>query len=108
MDLGNMLQKVKQMQDNMQKITEELSKEVVTTGAGRGAVVVKISGEMQVKSISIDPEIAPMNDHKKLEDLLLLAVNESILKAKALAESKIKTVSEFNLPEITNMLGKFK
>ncbi len=107
MDLGNMMKQVQQMQSDMKKIQEDLKNEVVSTGAGRGAVVVTVSGEMELKSLVIDPKLAPMNDPAQLAELIKFAVNEGLAKSKESAAKKMgKIAGGLNIPGLSGMLGK--
>jgi nucleoid-associated protein EbfC len=101
-NFNKMLKQVQQMQEQMQvdmaKAQEELKTEEVEASAGGGMVSVKVTGEREVKAITIDPgaigdaEIAP-EDVEMLQDMLLAAVNEALRSAKALEERKMSGLS---------------
>jgi nucleoid-associated protein EbfC len=89
MDLNKLMQQAQQMQEDMQKAQEEMSKETVEGSAGGGAVTVKATGtgkliEIKIKKEAIDPE-----DPETLEDLVLAAVNSALAAAEELAKSKL-------------------
>lgn len=106
-DMGEMMKKAQQMQADMKKMQEELSNEVITTGAGKGAVLVTINGEMDIKMLAIDPNIAPMDDAKKLSEMVKFAVNEAIAKAKDSAAKKVgKMTGGMNIPGLSGLLGR--
>lgn len=105
-DMGEMIKKAQQMQSDMKKIQDELSNEVITTGAAKGAVLVTINGEMDIKMLKIDPAIAPMDDPKKLADMIMFAVNEAISKAKDTAAKKMgKVTGGMNIPGLKGLFG---
>ena len=54
-NMNKMLKQVQQMQADMMKAQEQLKDEVVEASAGGGMVTVKISGDLEVKEIRIDP-----------------------------------------------------
>ena len=52
--LGNMMQQVQKMQEEMQKAQQELANKEVTGSAGGDIVSVVMNGQHQVKKINID------------------------------------------------------
>jgi nucleoid-associated protein EbfC len=88
-DLGQMMQQVQQMQAEMAKAQEELKNEVVEASAGGGMVTVKISGDLELKELRIDPEAVDPEDVELLQDMVLAAVNEALRSAQELAASKM-------------------
>jgi DNA-binding YbaB/EbfC family protein len=73
----------------MAKAQEELKNEVVEASAGGGMVTVKISGELELKELRIDPEAVDPEDVELLQDMVQAAVNEAIRSAQELAASKM-------------------
>src|ERR671924_1744326 len=88
-NLGQMMQQVQQMQAEMAKAQEELKSEVVEASAGGGMVTVKISGELELKELRIDPEAVDPEDLDLLQDMILAAVNEALRSAQELASSRM-------------------
>jgi DNA-binding YbaB/EbfC family protein len=89
MDMNKMLQQVAQMQEQMQKAQEELANEVVEASAGGGMVVVKVTGGLEVKEVSISKDALDPDDLELLEDMVLAAVNEALRSAQSLVESRL-------------------
>ncbi len=54
-NLNKMMKQVQQMQADMVKAQEQLKDEVVEASAGGGMVTVKVTGDLEVKEIRIDP-----------------------------------------------------
>jgi len=91
------LQQLGKMQARMEKIQEELAEKTVTATAGGGAVVVEISGTLEVKKVTLDPET--LEDREMLEDLLQAAFNEAIRKAQELsAQEMAKAAGDLKIP----------
>ena len=88
-NLNQMMQQVQKMQEDMAKAQEELKNEVVEASAGGGMVTVKISGEMELKELTIDPDAVDPEDVEMLQDMVQAAVNEGIRSAQELAASKM-------------------
>lgn len=105
-DVQEMMKKMKDMQSDMKKIQDELANEVITTGAGRGAVLVTVNGEMDLQMLKIDPNLAPMDDAQKLAEMIKFAVNEAMSKAKDVAAKKMsKVAGGMNIPGLSGLLG---
>ena len=88
MDMGALMKQAQQMQADMAKAQEELKDEVVDASAGGGMVKVKVSGDLVVQEIVIDPDAVDPEDVEMLQDMVLAAVNEGIRAAQELASSK--------------------
>jgi nucleoid-associated protein EbfC len=89
MDLGAMMKQVQQMQSDMVKAQEELKDEIVEASAGGGMVKVTMSGDLELRSIEIDPEAVDPEDVEMLQDMVQAAVNEGMRAAQERANSKL-------------------
>jgi DNA-binding YbaB/EbfC family protein len=92
-NLNQMMKQVQQMQAEMTKAQEQLKSEVVEASAGGGMVTVKISGDLQIREIRIDPDAVDPEDVELLQDMVLAATNEAIRSAQELAASKMGGVT---------------
>jgi nucleoid-associated protein EbfC len=92
-NLNQMMKQVQQMQAEMAKAQEQLKSEVVEASAGGGMVTVKISGDLQIREIRIDPDAVDPEDVELLQDMVLAATNEAIRSAQELATSKMGGVT---------------
>jgi nucleoid-associated protein EbfC len=88
-NINKMLKQVQQMQTDMAKAQEELKGEVVEASAGGGMVTVKVSGDLEVKEIRIDPDAVDPDDVDLLQDMVLAATNEALRSAQELANRKL-------------------
>jgi len=88
--MNQMMQQVQKMQADMAKAQEELKNEEVEASAGGGMVTVKVTGDLEVRSVVIDPEAVDPEDVDMLQDLVLAATNEAMRSAQALAASKME------------------
>ena len=89
MDMNKMMQQVQQMQAEMAKAQEELKHEIVEATAGGGTVTVKMTGELKVTEVRIDPEAVDPDDVELLQDLVLAAFNEAVRSAQELQQRKL-------------------
>jgi len=87
--MQQMLQQVQKMQQEMLAAQESLKDEVVEASAGGGMVTVQVTGDLNIKSITIDPQAVDPDDVELLQDMVLAAVNEGLRSAQELASSKL-------------------
>ena len=85
-NMQQMMQQVQKMQKDMEVAQEELKNEIVEASAGGGMVTVKMSGELEVREVKIDPAAVDPEDVEILGDMVLAAVNEALRMAQELAE----------------------
>ena len=85
------------MQSQMMQIQEKLASETVEASVGGGMVVATFTGQGDIVSIKIDPEVINPDDKDMLEDLVASAVNEGLKKSRDL-------MSE-NMGGLTGALG---
>lgn len=91
--MQQMFKQVQKMQADMLAAQEALKDETVEASAGGGMVTVKVSGELVVQSIAINPEAVDPDDVEMLSDMVLAAVNEALRKAQELAAQRIGAVT---------------
>ena len=68
--LAQAQQQAEKLQDKMRQVTVEAS-------SGGGSVTVKMTGQKQLLSVVIEPEIVKSGDIEMLQDLVTAAVNEA-------------------------------
>ncbi len=86
---GNMLKQVQQLQTQMQQAQEELANESVTASVGGGVVTVVMTGQQEIQSVRIDPQAVNADDVEMLQDLIVAAVNEALVRSREVAEKKM-------------------
>lgn len=96
--LGNMMQQVQKMQEQMQEAQAEMANKEVVGSAGGDVVKITMSGQQQVKGIHIDHDMID-GDHEMLEDLLAAAFNDALNKISELQKDNLGGLTEgLNLP----------
>jgi DNA-binding YbaB/EbfC family protein len=88
-NIQQLMKQAQKMQQEMLAAQESLKDEMVEASAGGGMVTVKVSGDLVVKEITIDPQAVDPEDVELLQDMVLAAVNEAVRSAQSLAESKM-------------------
>ena len=88
-NMQQLLKQAQKMQQDMMEAQESLKDEVVEASAGGGMVKVEVTGDLSVKSITIDPQAIDPDDVELLQDMVLAAVNEALRSAQELASDKL-------------------
>ncbi|MBR1779316.1 MAG: YbaB/EbfC family nucleoid-associated protein [Clostridia bacterium] len=94
--IGNFQQlaaKAQKMQEDMQKVTEELEAKEYSMSTGGNLVVATVTGKMEIKSLHIAPEVVDKDDIEMLTDLITAAVNGALHLA---SEDKDKAMGDIS------------
>jgi DNA-binding YbaB/EbfC family protein len=81
-DMGSLFEKAQAMQEQLLAAQAQAAETVVEGQAGGGMVKVRITGGMEVQSVSIDPQVVDPDDVPMLEDLVLAAIHDAVAKGK--------------------------
>lgn len=92
-NLQQLARQAQKMQDDMAAATEELNQKEYTASSGGGMVSVTVSGELEIKSMQIDPDVVDPEDIEMLSDLITAAVNEAIRAANTDKEETMNKIS---------------
>lgn len=92
-NMQQLLKQAQKMQEDMMAAQEALKDEVVDASAGGGMVTVKVTGDLEVKSITIDPQAVDPEDVELLQDMVLAAVNEGLRSAQELAANRMGSIT---------------
>ena len=97
--MGNMMKQVQKMAEDTQRLESELGDLRLEGTSGGGMVKATSNGRGELIEIKIDPQVVDPEDVEMLEDLVVSAVRESLLKA---VETKAERMQEItggmNLP----------
>lgn len=105
MDINNIMQQAKSMQEKMAKIQEDLSKKTLTGTAGGGMVEVTINGQGEILNISIEEVVIDPGEATMLQDLIVAATNDAIRRAKELSQQELGSLTGgLNIPGLTNFM----
>ena len=80
-NLNALLQQAQKMQADMMAAQEKLKDEKVEASAGGGMVKVVMSGDLELKSLEIDPDAVDPEDVEMLQDMVMAAINEAMRQA---------------------------
>jgi DNA-binding YbaB/EbfC family protein len=97
--MGKMMKQAQQLQSKMLKLQEEMADKTVETTSGGGMVKVVANGRQQVLSIQIEKEVVDPDDVEMLQDLILAAVNDALIKSQEMATQEMsKLTGGLNIP----------
>lgn len=88
-NMQQMMKQVQKMQADMAAAQEALKTEELDVTAGGGMVTVKITGALEIKSVTIDPAAIDPEDAELLQDTVTAAVNQAVREAQELAEKRM-------------------
>jgi hypothetical protein len=97
--MGNVMKQAQKLQAKMQRLQEEMAEKTVETTSGGGMVKVVASGKQQVLSLQIEKEVVDPDDVEMLQDLILAAVNDALLKSQEMVTQEMsKLTGGLNIP----------
>ncbi len=96
---ANLVKQMQRMQEDMQKKQEEVEAEQFSATAGGGAITATVTGQRQLVSVALQPEVVDPDDVEMLQDLIVAAVNEALKKAEEkMAGEMQRFTGGMNLP----------
>lgn len=98
-NVSSVVKRAQQMQEEMEKVQEEVEAKEVTATAGGGMVTVVATGSKEIKEITIKSEVVDPDDIETLQDLIIVAVNDAIKQADdMMAEEMSAITGGLNIP----------
>ena len=95
MNINQLMKEAKKMQADMEKSQEELASKEFEAVAGGGAISIKVSGNKEIKEITIKKEVVDPDDVEMLQDLILTCVNEAMRKVDSAQAAQF---GKYNIP----------
>ena len=89
--MAGMMQKAKQMQEDMEIAQEEIKLLTCEGISASGSIKIILNGEYKVTNINIDDSL--LSDKEILEDLIMLAVNDASSKINSASKDKMKNIT---------------
>ena len=88
-NLQALLKQAQQMQRDLAAAQDELASAEIEGSAGGGIVTATVTGNGDVVSIRIDPQVVDSDDVETLEDLVVAAINDATRQAQQLQAEKM-------------------
>lgn len=97
-EMDDMMGRLQQMQEAMDKIQQEIAAMETTAESGGGMVKATVNGAHQVVSLSIEAEVIDPKEKEMLEDLVIAAVNRAMEESQAAAGELMQKQANAMLP----------
>tara|TARA_B100000408_G_C10119992_1_gene149697 strand:- start:36 stop:359 length:324 start_codon:yes stop_codon:yes gene_type:complete len=91
-NMSKMLKQAQEMQNQIEKVQNQLSDMIIEAESGGGMVTVKVNGKQEVLELFIEPD-AMTEDKEILEDLIVSALNKGLSKAQSDSQEKMNSVT---------------
>ena len=91
--MGNIMRQAQKMQENVQKVQDEIANLEVEGQSGAGLVKITMTGRHDVKRVQIDDSLFE-DDKEILEDLIAAAVNDAVRNIESTQKSKMDAATE--------------
>lgn len=93
LDLKKIQKMSKDLQAGMESMKDELAQKTTEGHAGGGAVKVIVNGNQELVSIEISKDAIDPDDVEMLQDLIIAAANQAIVKSKDLQQESINQLT---------------
>lgn len=91
--MQDMLGQLREMQKKLEETRKALAEETVEATAGKGSVRVVMSGTQECRQVTIAPELVASGDTAKIQELVLLAVNQAIRDSQVMAARRLGPIA---------------
>lgn len=90
--MAGLMKQAQKMQEDMQKVQQDIADMEVTGESGAGLVKVVMNGRHDVKKVSLDDSLMS-EDKELLEDLLAAAVNDAVRRIESTSQDRMSAVT---------------
>ena len=98
-DFGNLMQVAQRMQADALKMQEELTSRTCEASSGGGMVSATMNGAFELVSIKLDKAAVDPDDLDMLQDLVVAAVNQAVVKVREMTKAEMsKLTGGLNIP----------
>ena len=99
MDIQQMMQQARELQDKMAGVQNELGDKKVSSVVGGGMVSVTVNGRNEVVDLKIEPVVIDREDPEMLQDLLKAAVSDAMAQAREMTKVEMAKLTDgLNIP----------
>ncbi len=94
------------MKEKQAEMKARLADEIMETDVEDGAILIKVNGNREIVDLQIDLEKIDLRDKERLEDLLVIAINQALeMAAEREAAEAQKMIEEMMPPGLGGLLG---
>ncbi len=90
---GQLLNQAKKMQENFQKLQQDMEGKTIEAQSGGGMVTCVVNGKQEVVSLTISKDVWEERDKEMLEDLIVAAINEGLEKSKEMWKEELAKIT---------------
>lgn len=99
MNMQEMMKQARKMQEQLAAAQESMKDITVDASAGGGMVKASVNGDLELVSVTIDPDALDPEDVDLLQDMIVAAVNEAIRGVSEVASKQMSSITGgLNIP----------
>lgn len=99
MNIGDLMKQAQQFQENLVTVQNDLANKQVTGSAGAGMVTATLNGKGELLDLVIEQALVQPENTQMLQDLVVAAVNDGLVKAKELGKAEMtRLTGGLNIP----------
>lgn len=99
MNIGDLMKQAQQFQENLVTVQNDLANKQVTGSAGAGMVTATLNGKGELLDLVIEQALVQPENAQMLQDLVVAAVNDGLVKAKELGKAEMtRLTGGLNIP----------
>lgn len=103
-DMGSLMNMAQQLQKDASRIQEELERKTCEASSGGGMVTATVNGKYELVKLDIEAAVIDPEDPVMLQDLVLAAVNQAMVKMRETAKEEMsKLTGGLNIPGMPNL-----
>ncbi len=95
MNINSLMKEAKKMQADLEKSQTELANKEFEASAGGGAVTVKVSGQKEIKELTLQKDVVDPDDVEMLQDLIVTCINQAF---KQVDDAQASAMGKYNIP----------
>ena len=104
-DLGALMRQAQELQSNVQRAQEELSRMTVDASSGGGMVTATVNGQFELVGLKIEAAVVDPKDVGMLQDLVIAAINQAVAKMRETSKEKMASlVGGLNIPGMPGLI----
>lgn len=92
------LKQLKEMRDQAQQVKQMLAQEIIEADAAHGRFKITMDGNMEIKSVDVDPELIQTDKKEDLEKAIQEGTNEAVKKTQRVMAQKMQQMGGLNIP----------
>ena len=104
---GQLLNQAKKMQENFQKLQQEMEGKTIEAQSGGGMVTCVVNGKQELVSLTISNDVWEERDKEMLEDLIVAAINEGLEKSKEMWKEELAKITANIPPQTGDRIKKY-